>query len=210
MDSLKFLIRFSLKFLGAYIGLLLLFSFSGGTELIRDIYGNMGQSIFQNWSNVAEIHAKPNKEDKNNDLVFQIVDRQKLAKLQAELRQKGGEQQDIQVLSFNTNSRTTVLMPLIFFLSLIIAYPSNIRHKILSFFLGLLPLLFYIFFKLGCMLFYSIDTNPEFFPDYEFSAFTNKFLFVVDSLFIEAAYIVAIVIWVVVCVRKEDLKSILP
>ena len=193
MESLKFLIRFSLIFLGTYIGLLLLFSFTGADNLIRDIYGNIGQGIYQNWSNVVEIHAKPIDDDKTDDLLFQIVDRKKLAAMQAELRQKGSSQQDMQVLSFNTNSRTTVLMPLIFFLSLIIAYPSNLKHKLISFLWGLLPLLFYIFFKLGCMLFYCIDTSEAFFPDYELSGFMHQFLFVVDSLFIEAAYILSLI-----------------
>ena len=59
------------------------------------------------------------------------------------------------------------------------------------------------------MLFYCIDTSEAFFPNYELSGFTNKFLFVVDSLFIEAAYIVAVVIWILICVRREDLKKLL-
>lgn len=210
MDPFKVILSFALKFLAVYIGALLFLTLTGTDQLMRDAYGNIGEKLYQNWSDEVEIHVKTlDVEEEENDLLFQIVDKKRLEEVRKEMRETGKSDKQIKTLAFKTNSKTTFLMPLIFFLALVVAYPSGFKHKLLSFLIGVLPLLLYIFFKLGCMLFYTIDESEEFFPSYVLSSFSNNILYVIDSLFIEAAYIVGVVVWIMVCVRKQDFKGLL-
>lgn len=173
----------------------------------RDFYGDTIEKIYKNISSKAEIITEPVKKERTK-LLIKILNKEEIKRARDYYR-KTGKRLEGKILAYYTNAHTNFLMPLLFLFSLIIVYPSNVRRKIKALAIGLLLMMVYIYFKAGCSLIYTIDQSQEFFPNYELSFYSNKFLGLIEGLFIEAAYIVAVLIWVFVCVRKEDIQTLL-
>lgn len=205
MNSFKDVLFFTGKFLGLYVVLFLIAVTTGLDNKVRDLYASSSEMMLGNISEKAEIKVllKEDQEKKTN-LLFQIFNKKRLEAIRQEMRKTGKRNISVPTLGFYTNSHTTVLMPLIFLLSMILVYPSDFRRKAISTITGVILILIYIYFKLACSLIYSIDDSQTYFPEYNLSVFSNKFLKIMDGLFIEGAYIIVVIIWIVVCVRVED------
>ena len=205
MNSHKILLSFVLKFLLIYVILFVVASFSGLDNLARDFYSSTGQKLFMNISDDAEILGV-NFDDKKRgtNVLFQIRSKERLQKLREEMMRTGQTNVNMETIGFYSNSRQTHLMPLILLLSLILAYPSSLRQKIVPILVGAFLLFLYIYFKLGCSLLYTIDSSEAYFPTYELSSFLNKFLEIVNNIIVDGAYVVVALIWFLVCVRFED------
>lgn len=205
MKSRKILISFVLKFLVIYILLFAVAPIIGLDNMARDFYSSTGQKLFENLSEEAEIFGV-NYDDKvrGTNVLFQVRSKEMLKKLRAEMLRTGKTNVNMQTIGFYSNSRQTHLMPFILLLSLILAYPSSLRKKILPIIIGTFLLFVYIYFKLGCSLLYTIDSTETYFPNYELSSFTYNFLEIVHNIVVDGAYVVVALIWFAVCVRFED------
>lgn len=207
MKPFKTIVVFFGSFLGVYLGLYLLASVTGFDSKARDFYGSSIEKFYKNISSKAEILAQPVKKEKTK-LLIKILNKEEIKRAREHYR-KTGKRMEGKILAYYTNAHTNFLMPFLFLASLILVYPSDFRRKIKSLAIGLLLMAIYIFFKAGCSLIYTIDESQEFFPNYELPFYQNKFLGLVEGLFIEAAYLVAALIWVFVCVRKEDIEPLM-
>ena len=206
MNSHKILLSFVLKFLLIYVILFAVAPFVGIDNLARDFYSSTGQKLFMNISDDAEILGV-NYDDKKQgtNVLFQIRSKERLKQVREEMMRTGQTNVNMETIGLYSNSRQTHLMPLILLLSLILAYPSSLRQKIVPIIVGVFLLFLYIYFKLGCSLLYTIDSSDVYFPTYELSSFSNKFLEVVHNIIVDGAYVVVALIWFAVCVRFEDL-----
>lgn len=207
MKPFKTVVFFFLRFFGVYIGFYLFFSLTGLDGKARDFYGNTIEKFYKNLSSKAEILAEPVKKEKTK-LLIKILNKEEIKRAREHYR-KTGKRMEGKILAYYTNAHTNFLMPLLFLISLILVYPSGFKRKIRSFALGVLLMAVYIYFKAGCSLIYTIDQSQEFFPNYELAAYSNQFLGLIEGLFIEAAYLVAVLIWLAVCVRMEDFQKII-
>jgi len=210
MNPSKIIFPFALKFFVLY---LVLFGVAVSTNFgnqIRDTFGNVAANFMNEVIDEAVIKSAPmdqSEKETSMNLLFKMMEKSRFQKIYQEIKTTGKTTQSQVTLGHSTNTHTTVLMPIVFLLSLIIAYPSGLKRKIVPLLVGPIVMLFYIFFKLWCALLYEIDNSEEYFPNYDLSNFGNSFVGVIDGLFIEAAYIVAVVIWIVICVRIEDFKD---
>lgn len=207
MKSVKVLRNFGLKFFGLYFLLFLVAHFSGLDNGLRKFYASTGTNLFKNISSKAEINGLVYEDkEKGTNVLFQVHNKKRLDEIRREMVRTGKTNVNVETLGIYSSSRTTLLMPLIFLISLILAYPSDFRRKIISLIAGIVLFLTYAFFKLGCSLIHSIDESQEYFPDYELSGFLSKFLAVVAGLIVDGAYVVVALIWFLVCVRISDFK----
>ena len=205
MNPLKKLIGFGWKFLLFYIVFFVLASTTGCDNKVRDMYASVGNSTFKNLSKEAEISGLVHEDrEKNTNVLFQIHNKERLNQIRQEMMRTGQTNINVETLGMYSSSHTTVLMPFILLLSLILAYPSSISRKLGSIAISI-PLFFmYLYIKVGGSLIYTIDNSQYYFPQYELSGFMNKSLEVINNLIIDGAYIVVVLIWFVASVRIDD------
>jgi len=206
MKPFKTIVVFFFSFLGVYIGFYLLASMTNFGSNARNFYGDTIEKFYKNISSKAEIIAEPVREEKTK-LLIKILNKDEIKRAR-DYYKKTGKRLEGKILAYYTNAHTNFLMPLFFLASLILVYPCGFRRKIQALIIGLLLMAVYIYFKAGCSLIYTIDQSQEFFPNYELSPYSNKFLGLIEGLFIETAYILAVLIWLLVCVRIEDFKML--
>ena len=205
MNPLKTIIGFGWKFLAFYFVFFLLAGATGCDNKLRDFYASSGNKVFKNISSEAEINSLVFEDkEKGTNVLFQIHNKKRLNEIRQEMMRTGQTNLNVETLGMYSSSRTTILMPLILLLSLILAYPSNIKRKLIAIAAGV-PLFFlFLWLKIGGSLVYTIDDSQQYFPTYELSSFSNKSLEIINNLIVEGAFIVVVLIWFIVLVRFED------
>ena len=205
MNTLKTLIGFGWKFLAFYFILFLLSSVTGCDNKVRDYYASSGDKVFKNLSNEAEIKGIVYDDDeKGTNVLFQIHNKKRLNEIRQEMLRTGQTNLNVETLGMYSSSRTTILMPLILLFSLILAYPSSIKRKLIAIAAGIPLFSLFLWLKIGGSLLYTIDNSQQYFPEYEFSDFTNGFLEIINNLIVEGAYTIVVLIWLIVLVRFKD------
>lgn len=206
MSPFKIIFGFGAKFLIVYILLLLLAKASGFEDKVRDFYASSTVSFYDNVIDVAKIQTISIEED-NKNLMYQIINKKRLEEIHQTLREDANTSKvKIETAGYKTNTNKVVLLPFLFLFSLIVAYPSNFRQKIIPLLLGFLLLWIFVFIQAGCFIIYAIDNSEQYFPTYELSNFSRYFIAFLENIFIEISYIFTTLIWILSCVRLEDFK----
>jgi len=205
MSPFKIIFSFGVKFLATYFLVFLIAVTTGFDDKVRDFCANSTVRVYDNLIDEAIIQTKPIEEEHRN-LLYQIINKNKYEEIQKMLRAGDSNRMDIPTVGYKTNTNNGLLMPFIFLLSLIVAYPSSFRQKIIPLVLGSLLVWIFVFIQIGCSIIYAIDNSEQYFPSYELPNFLRYIVALVEKIFIEVSYIFTVLIWILVGVRLEDFK----
>lgn len=220
MNQLKPILTFTWKFLALYFGLMIFFYLTGLSEAYRNTYASFSDSVYKNLITNAEIYCKPTDNpanEKNLEYAFskkgELVNFDFINKTQKEAamkasRSNSGERVGVQAFSWTCNIVRTDLLPFIFLLALVLAYPAGWKRKLKHLGMAVLAFQFYLFLVHYGFLSYQIDSRSAFFPNYELSSIMNTFYKYFLSSFSEINHVVVILIWVLICFRKDDFSRI--
>lgn len=211
MKSFKPILFFAGKFFLSYILLIVLVTSLGLNKNHSNCFANSCDGIFKNFFSAAQIHAASIEKtgDSNHDIRFQIYSQQTIKKARAEAKAKGQKNINIDGVLWTFNTERTVLMPLLFLLALIIAYPAPIKRKLISAALALgLFFLFQFFFMTGALMF-KMHEDTAFFADYSVSNFFAGFIKNLLRTNVETSFLIMFLIWGITMTRIEDFKKLI-
>lgn len=210
MKTLKPLWTFVGKFFLIYLSLIALFLFGGLDKSYSRLFANVNDSVFRNFFNEAEIYAEPlEAEGLRDDVQFKIFNKNDIAKAKENARISNQKNVNIDGVLWSFNSVRVVLMPFLFLLSLILAYPHSIRRILVSIGSAFLCFLFFFFMYMMWALMFKMHENQTFFEGYQLSNFSANFIqkFVISS--VETGFLFMFFIWAITTIRLEDFKKLL-
>ncbi|RMG85463.1 MAG: hypothetical protein D6714_05945 [Bacteroidetes bacterium] len=202
---------FAGKFFLSYILLIVLVLSLGLNKSYSNWFANRCDGIFGDFFSVAQIHAASIEKtgDSKHDIQFQIYSQQTIKKARAEAKLKGQNNVNVEGVLWTINAERVSLMPLLFLLALIIAYPAPIKRKFMSAALALgLFFLFQFFFMMAALMF-KMHEDPVFFADYSMPDFFARFIENLLRTNVETSFLIVFLIWGVAMIRTEDFKKLL-
>ena len=174
-------------------------------NLFARIYGG----VFENFFNEAQIQTSGIKPNAGvDDIQFMIYNTKTIKKARAEAKAKGQKNVTIDGLSWSFNAQRTVLMPLLFLLALIIAYPAPWKRKLIGTALALLLFFLYYWLFMAGALKLKMHQDNLFFSEYQLSDFSAGFFNNWLYSAVETGFMVVFFIWVVTTIRIEDFKNL--
>ena len=210
MPSLKPLLLFVGKFFGAYILLIILTLSLNLNDSHANLFAGIYGGVFENFFDEAQIQTTGIKPAAGvDDVQFMIYNTETIKKARSEAKAKGQRNVTIDGLSWSFNAQRTVLMPLLFLLALIIAYPADWKRKLIGTAIALLVFyLYYLFFMAGALKL-KMHQDKLFFPQYQLSDFSAGFFNNWLYSAVETGFMVMFFVWVVTMIRVEDFKKLL-
>ena len=210
MSSLKPLLLFVGKIFGAYIFLIILTLSLNLNENHANLFASIYGGVFENFFNEAQIQTSSIKPNAGvDDVQFMIYNTETIKKVRAEAKAKGQTNVTIDGLSWSFNTQRTILMPLLFLLALIIAYPAPWKQKLIGTAIALLLFfLYYLLFMAGALKL-KMHQDSGFFPEYQLSDFSAGFFNNWLYSAVETGFLVMFFVFVVTTIRIEDFKNLL-
>lgn len=212
MQSLKPILLFAAKFFGSYIFLIILVIFTGFNKSHAEWFANRCDSIFENFFDAAQIHSNvissPNTKSRN-DVQLRIFSQQIIKKARTEAKAKGQKNVDIDGVLWSFNSQRTVLMPLLFLLALIIAYPVTWKRKLVPTAIALGLFFLFWFLMMTGVLMLKMHQDTQFFSDYQLPNFFAGFIYNLLYSLVETSFLIMFLIWGITMIRVEDFKQLI-
>ena len=211
MFPVKSILKRLLFFCLGYLALLLFFNIPGVRNAGTDLYSSGADVFLSTLLPQGFIHAERSQKVEAEGLgVVRVLfgNQQKVDKQMAEAKQTGQQTASLDLRDFQVRSEEFFVMPLIFFLSLLLITPVTWRKKLIGAAWGLPLLLFFTWVKLLCYTLYHFTEFPT--GVYELSGLSFRLVsFVFDYLKMGANLLAATLVWVLVAFRFSDWRKIL-
>ena len=208
MNSIKPLLIFAGKFFLFYIAFVVLVQSTGFTKTYRNAFVNACSVFYKNIYENAEIKCDKLNGNGLDDIEFTFANKLDITKAKEEARQTGQVKTTIKGFKWTFNTYRVDLMFILFLMALILAYPSGFIKKIIGLLIGAAIYYLISFSLLGGRMLFKFHGNQSVFPEYNLSKISEQFLSTATNMHTEGMFFVAVLIWAVVMIRKEDFQKL--
>ncbi len=194
MISFRSVIRFIILFFIAYA--VLLTPQTGIKRMYAELLCSQGNEVFKNIENDRLVILKPQKENKNNDIVLI---------LKFILRPSG----EVKESKYNIDTGVIGYLPLVLFLSLVTATPLRWKRKIFAFILGYIIMTIFILLRIRVLILCGLILSTGTGINYD-EATKESITFWYDYFVvpITIGYIFALILWIGLCMGKKEYQKL--
>ena len=208
MKTIRPLLLLAGKFLLIYILLIVLTNTTGCHKLYRDFYVNAATVVAGNVYKNADVKCEKLDNGGGDDIVFTFANKSAIEKAREEARRTGQTKTNIKGFKWSFSTYRVDLMFLLFFIALVLAYPTGFIRKIIGLLIGLFIYYLISFFLLGGRVLFQFHKNKSVFPEYNLSNLSEQFLSTATNMHTEGMFFIAFLIWAVVMVGRDDFRKL--
>ncbi|MCO6477229.1 MAG: hypothetical protein J5I94_11440 [Phaeodactylibacter sp.] len=208
--KLKLLLSFGGKLFLYYIGLMILTLATGFAVLFLNWHCGCAEALWGDASVVAQINCvgqKAGKDTYDAEVEYRLIDKAELERLTEQARRTGQANVQLDVFGWSYNFMRIEFFPLLFLISLILAYPASWRYRLKSLLIALLLFIPLSFILLYAKFLYQMHLDTTVFSHYQLPGFWASFMRYLSLSLAEARFIFILLLWGVVMVRWEDVRA---
>lgn len=174
--------------------------------LSRVSENSMSLLLPKGYIRVREVESEANRGEYNLDVFF--GNKEKALAQMEQAKKSGLSTASLDLHTFQIKMEEFFLLPIIFFLALVLITPARPMRKLSGAALGLLLLLVFFSLKLTCFTLYNFSSFPV--GVYEWKGWPLQFVTVVHNYVkMGAGVLLASLVWALVIFRHSDWRAIL-
>ena len=208
---LKLLLGFGGKLLLFYIGLMALTLATGFAGAYLKWHCGCAGALWGEATAMARIDCVGPKASENRyatEVEYRFIDKQELERLTEQAKRSGQADVRLNVFGWSYNFMRIELFPLLFLISLVLAYPASWRYRLRSLLVAVLLFIPLSFLLLYAKFLYQMHLDTTVFGHYQLPGFWAGFMQYLSLSLAEARFIFILLLWGVVMVRWEDIRQL--